>query len=126
MKHTSALKHYPLSTLCLTAIVWLSLTTWFPEVPNIEEVPFYDKWAHFVMYGGWTSVIWWENRRHPLPRPLLWGVLVPVMTGGLLELAQAYLTTCRSGDWLDFLANSVGVLLGLGMSLLFRRPRVQA
>lgn len=31
---------------------------------------------------------------------------------GLIELAQAYCTTCRSGDWLDFAANTVGVLLG--------------
>ena len=25
-----------------------------------------------------------------------------------MELAQAYLTTVRSGDWIDFLANSIG------------------
>ena len=30
---------------------------------------------------------------------------------GLVELAQAYATTTRHGDWLDFAANSVGVLL---------------
>ena len=30
---------------------------------------------------------------------------------GLLELMQAYLTTCRSGEWLDFAANCVGVAL---------------
>ena len=27
---------------------------------------------------------------------------------GAMELAQAYLTTVRSGDWIDFLANSIG------------------
>ena len=30
----------------------------------------------------------------------------------LVELAQAYLTTCRSGDWVDAMCNSIGVLLG--------------
>lgn len=28
-----------------------------------------------------------------------------------MELGQAYLTTYRSGDWLDFAANSTGVVL---------------
>ena len=30
---------------------------------------------------------------------------------GLLELAQEYLTTCRSGEWLDLLANTTGATL---------------
>ncbi len=33
--------------------------------------------------------------------------------GGMVELAQAYLTSgVRSGDWLDFVANSAGAFLG--------------
>ena len=31
--------------------------------------------------------------------------------GGLLELLQAYATTTRNGDWLDFAANTTGVTL---------------
>lgn len=33
--------------------------------------------------------------------------------GGAMELVQAYLTTCRSGDWIDFEADAVGALIGL-------------
>ena len=45
---------------------------------------------------------------------LLWvAVLVPILMSGLIEILQA---TCtggrRSGDILDFVANSLGVLLG--------------
>ena len=45
--------------------------------------------------------------------------------GGLLELLQAYATTTRNGDWLDFAANSLGVTLGavFGMILLFLRNK---
>lgn len=32
---------------------------------------------------------------------------------GVIELAQAYLTTYRTGDWADFATNSMGVLLAL-------------
>lgn len=35
-----------------------------------------------------------------------------------MELAQKYLTTYRSGEWLDALANSIGVLLAAGVALL--------
>jgi hypothetical protein len=38
---------------------------------------------------------------------------------GLLELLQAYCTGGhRNGDWLDFAANSLGVLLGAVFGLL--------
>ena len=41
--------------------------------------------------------------------------------GGLLELLQAYATTTRNGDWLDFAANTLGVTLGavFGLILMF-------
>jgi len=45
--------------------------------------------------------------------------LAPVAMGGMVELAQAYCTAGhRSGDWLDFLANSLGVVLGTFLGLI--------
>ena len=143
-----ALKKYPLSLLCI-AMVWiLSLVPFFPETP-LDDVPFIDKWTHLVMYGGTCSVIWfeyWRNHRHnaPLGRrtlatsgtqecsmfnfqcsmfrsPLLWAWLAPILMSGLLELLQAYCTTTRNGDWLDFAANSLGATLALPVGLLLRR-----
>ena len=37
-----------------------------------------------------------------------------------MELAQAYLTTYRSGDWWDFVANSIGVVIGVVLGLAMR------
>ena len=48
------------------------------------------------------------------------GVLCPIIMGGLIELAQAYLTTCRSGDIYDFFCNSLGVVLGCLIGLILR------
>lgn len=48
-----------------------------------------------------------------IKRLLVGGLLAPIIMGGLVELAQAYLTNgVRSGDWLDFAANSCGALSG--------------
>ena len=44
-----------------------------------------------------------------------------VALGGLMELLQAYATTTRSGEWLDFWADSVGVLLGTAVGLAMSR-----
>ena len=112
---------YPLSAVCI-AMVWvLSLIPFFPETP-LNDVAFIDKWTHFVMYGGTCSVIWWEYRRkHGQPnyhRLIVWGWLAPVLMGGLLEFLQEYATTTRSGDWLDFAANTVGATLGSVIGLL--------
>ena len=51
---------------------------------------------------------------------LIGGVLCPIIMGGLIELAQAYLTTCRSGDIYDFFCNSLGVVLGCLIGLILR------
>ena len=43
-----------------------------------------------------------------------WFILVFCVTyGGALELMQYYLFSQRSGDWFDFIANSLGCLCGL-------------
>lgn len=122
MQKTSLLvRKYPLSLLCVTLILVLSLTPFFPETP-LDNVAFIDKWTHMVMYGGTCSVIWWEylsrHKRIDWQRLLLWAVVGMVMLGGLMELMQAYCTTTRSGEWLDFYADTVGVLLGNGVGLL--------
>ena len=67
---------------------------------------------------------WGEGARRagegPRGHLLLGGVLCPIIMGGLIELAQAYLTTCRSGDFFDFVCNSMGVLLGCLVGLILK------
>ena len=117
-------KRYPLSNVVATAIVILSLIP-IPEVPQLENISLLDKWVHMVMYGGLCMVIWWEYLRQHRSihwhRALVGAVLLPVALGGGLELAQKYLTTCRSGEWLDFLANSVGVVLAALVAVILAR-----
>ena len=123
-------KSYPF-TLFLVAIVWILSLMPIPETP-LNDVSMIDKWTHLVMYGGTFGVMWiewWRRNRHSSKhllssllscRSLLLGWLLPVLMGGLLELLQAYCTNGRrSGDWLDFLANAIGVSLALLFGLVF-------
>lgn len=75
-----------------------------------------------VMYGVLTLVIWFDYRRSHQQfnawKLFLFAFLAPIAMGGILELMQAYLTTCRSGEWLDFVANTIGVCIGTTIGLL--------
>ncbi len=108
-----------LATLCIVVVSVIPV----PEIKDLGDVPLIDKWVHFVMYGGLSCAVWFDICRHRL-KVGFWAVvcmtfLYPIFIGGAMELVQAHLTTCRSGDWLDFVANTVGVVIavpiGLGM-----------
>lgn len=122
-------RRYPISFLLALAIVLLSLLP-IPDVRMPVEVPLVDKWTHMVMYGVLTLMIWLEyiraHRQMRGLRLLLLAFLAPIAMGGALELMQAYLTTCRSGEWLDFVANSIGAVVGAGCGLLASRLGVRS
>lgn len=109
------LKRQPFS-IVLIAVIWVICMIPVPETP-IDNIKFVDKWTHLIMYATLVVIVMAEygyrntgiNKKHLL----VGGLLLPILMGGIVELAQAYLTHgVRSGDWLDFLANSVGALIG--------------
>ncbi len=120
------LHRYPLAILVAVAIVLLSVLP-IPDMKMKVDVPLADKWTHMVMYGALTLIIWFEYRRShwhcDTRRLLLFAFLAPIVMGGALELIQSHLTTCRSGEWLDFVANTIGVVLGTAGGMLMRFVR---
>jgi len=115
MKLRFSPRRYPLTYLVAVIIAFLSL---YPigHIELAENVPLADKWTHMVMYGTFALVIWWEygrsHTRRQWKKLLCWAVLAPIAMSGLMELLQAYATTYRSGEWLDLVANTIGVLAG--------------
>ena len=108
---TNYFRKYPLALLTGCVIICLSLFP-IPEIPQAQDVPFMDKWTHMVMYGGLCLVIWYEylksHKQINTIKITFFGWFCPIVMSGLLELAQEYLTTCRSGEWMDLLANATG------------------
>ena len=105
---------YTVSWLLIVAI----LLACFLPVPetDMDDVPFIDKWVHILMYLMLSSSLWIEYLRShthiDYPKLCVGAIVLPIVLSGLIELGQAYCTTTRSGDWLDFLANVTGVGLG--------------
>ncbi len=118
------IKRHPVTTVLVLAIWYLSLFT--PPETELDDVRFIDKWAHLLMYGFLTFVLWTEDhrQRHGKTFPVTRVIVLyaaPVAMSGLVELAQAYCTTDRNGDWLDLAANAAGALLGMVLGILFTR-----
>lgn len=111
------LRKYPLSLLVIAAIVFLSLFN--PPKTKLDTVTYIDKIAHVCMYGGLELIIWLEYLRHHAGlekvKIILLGIIAPIVLGGAMEVAQALLTQNRSGDWMDLVADTVGVLAGAAL-----------
>ena len=118
------LKKYPLSLIIVAVIFYLSFFT--PPKTDLEKIPNIDKLVHICMYGGLCFIIWIEYLR--AHRAINWshivwgGIAAPITMSGCIELLQAYCTENRSGDWLDFLANSIGVGLAALVGYYILRP----
>ena len=109
-----SLSQYPFSC-CLTLLIWVICVIPVPENP-LSGVTLIDKWTHCVLFGGFSLILWIEyHRLHGIGstwRSLSCTLLLPIGFGGLVELAQAYCTHgTRSGEWLDFAADAIGVVI---------------
>lgn len=123
-KGLSLLRHYPF-TMALTLFIWIVCLIPIPETP-LSGVSFIDKWTHFALFGLLTLLVWLETLGHRLKatrkQMALWGVLMPWLMGGLVEIVQATCTHgVRNGDVFDFLADGVGVAIGAAIGILLAR-----
>lgn len=119
-------RKYPLSLIIVAVIFYLSFFT--PPKTDLEEIPNIDKLVHICMYGGLCFILWIEYLR--IHREINWGhiivggIVAPIAMSGCIELLQANCTENRSGDWLDFLANSIGVGLAALVGYYVLRPLI--
>lgn len=86
------------------------------EDPPLKDVRFIDKWTHLVLFGGVCGVLFSEMTLHGLRRRWFAPVAAGLF-GGIVELLQAFCTTYRSGEWLDFAADAVGAFMVYAFAL---------
>ena len=97
--------------LCLGVLSWLSLSP-MRELPSVSM---WDKSEHFIAYAVLATVclLLFPGR----PGRIIAGCIA---FGVLIEVLQALMGFGRQGDWRDALANSIGVLLAVGVERLVR------
>lgn len=121
------LTHYPTSLIVAAVICYLSFFT--PPQTELSEVPNIDKIVHICMYGGLSTLLWIEylfRHRQIIAAHLITGAIVcPILLSGCIEILQGTCTENRSGDWLDFLANCIGVIIASLLGYYLWRPLIR-
>ncbi|MBO4314984.1 MAG: VanZ family protein [Prevotella sp.] len=120
------LKHlitcYPFTSMLIVVIFFLCLWPIIPETP-LNHVALIDKWTHMVMYGGTFGIMWieylYKHTTHNTTKIVCLGFIAPILMGGLIEILQANCTGGRrSGEWMDFYADAIGVVLAAIFGIL--------
>ncbi|MBR1513687.1 MAG: VanZ family protein [Bacteroidales bacterium] len=98
--------------------------------PRVKPVVGMDKVAHMLMYAAFAFLCIWGYRRQFVEngaayrkKAILLALLVSIAYGGLTELMQEFLVPTRTGDWFDFLADSIGTGIGMLIFYLFFRHK---
>lgn len=97
------------SILVLSAIAYLSLLR-EPSI-SLPYVIGMDKWIHAVMYLVLTLTLLWDSQQ----RPKLWWIVgvFSAIFGGFIEVLQEQFFYPRTGDWMDWLADCIGVIVAI-------------
>ncbi|QNM85352.1 VanZ family protein [Polaribacter pectinis] len=89
-------------------IGYLSLMKMPKYAPNVSGI---DKWEHSFAY--FTLTICWLFTFYKKPTKKYIVIISCILYGIVIEVLQSTVTSYRTGDYLDILANTLGVLLGL-------------
>lgn len=103
--------------LCSICILILSIAPFSSR--GMKPIPNLDKVIHTIMYLVFTLILVYDFRKNHSTmqiRTLAIVILLPILYGGIMEVFQGIFTTNRYADIFDFLANSVGVFIGLIIS----------
>lgn len=118
---------YPLSIAIILLVTFLSFFK--PPSTDLNNVPGIDKLVHTGMYFVMASMLWWEfykgqkKTQAPIWHAWVGAFLCPLIYGGLVELLQEFFTQHRGGEWLDFAANSAGVVIAAVIGYYFLPKR---
>lgn len=86
----------------------------------------FDKVVHISIYFFYVltllfGVLYSKNNRKLTFKASLIVSIFGILYGGFMEILQHYIFINRNGNWYDFLANSIGVIIG---ALFFRLLKI--
>ena len=82
------------------------------------------------MYAVFAFLCLWGYRKQFVSngityrrKAILLAIVISIAYGGLTELMQEYIVRTRTGDWVDFVADIIGTLLGASIFYLFYKKK---
>lgn len=104
-------------TILIAAIILYASLLREPKIilPAVEHG---DKWSHLLAYTLLGAAAWHDSIQHIFRRwirPFV-AILLPIVYGGAIEIAQHLWFYPRTGDWADWVADSIGVIIGCSLA----------
>ena len=122
------------SSFCVSfypSLIWFLIILLGSILPssNVKEIEVSDKLIHFVFYAIFSFFLFLLSHKATLGLDSLikkWTFvfITGTMVGLSIEFIQYTLIPSRSGEWLDVLANSIGLISMLSSIYLFKRISV--
>lgn len=92
-----------------------------PEETSFLSIPYFDKWVHLGIFALFVVLwCWYINARRPATRrtgSFIYITIIAILLGYIMELVQKYFVPNRDYDLWDVVADAVGALAGLLISL---------
>lgn len=118
-------KHVP--TILWTLLILALCSMPGKSIPKFNwlEMLSFDKWVHASLFCVLQVLVMrsFAIQRDNGKSNKVWATVLCVTYGGLLEVMQTLFFSERTGDILDFIANTVGCLAGLSLYKVLKRGR---
>lgn len=104
------------TAIVVTVILYATLTSEPLPEEDIPMIPGIDKLIHSVMFGGLFGAICFDYYRGGgifFRRFITLTAMICVVSGGLVEYLQIAMDNGRTGDWIDFAADTLGVVVAI-------------
>lgn len=123
------IKYLWIPTVIASIIFYLCCLIPISDIPGGFEFPIpipADKIVHFLMFFGLSGVsalyYVYDNKGNvKISKLVIGAILIPILYGGIIEILQTNFFPPRTGDWFDFLADSLGSLATLPPILWLRQ-----
>ena len=119
----SSIRYIIFPGLIALVIFYLTCIVNVDSIPVPKRVLQYDKLVHFGMFFALSAAVYIDYYLKHNGKPngfkwLLFGLVIPVIYGGLIEVAQENFFS-RSGDWYDFIADTMGSMSATIVALFY-------
>lgn len=119
----SSIRYIIFPGLIALVIFYLTCIIDVDSIPVPKKVFQYDKLVHFAMFFALSAAVFVDYYLKHKGKPngyrwLLFGLVIPVIYGGLIEIAQENFFA-RSGDLYDFIADAMGSMSATIIALFY-------
>jgi len=110
-------------SLGVTAVIGVLLLVKMPDQVSMPRVMNGDKYIHAFLFLILSWVVYHDARRAQLKQWLVYllAALWPMLWGGVLELIQGYCLSYRSGSWWDWVADLIGIAMGVSLCRVWQK-----